>query len=108
MKLTIRTYARVRERLRAHRWHRHRDGPVRHRRPPLSARGPMTLLTAEGLVLRQWEDSDATALLDIYRDPASHALRHRESRTQTYRVVGFVQTQSRHSQRGLREQDHGP
>ncbi|MGB3443816.1 MAG: GNAT family N-acetyltransferase [Actinophytocola sp.] len=30
----------------------------------------MTTLTAEGLVLRQWEDSDAAALVAIYRDPA--------------------------------------
>lgn len=30
----------------------------------------MTQLEAEGLVLRAWEDSDAAALVDIYRDPA--------------------------------------
>lgn len=30
----------------------------------------MTALTAEGLVLRQWEDADAAALVEIHRDPA--------------------------------------
>jgi len=30
----------------------------------------MTTLTAEGLLLREWQDSDATALVEIHGDPA--------------------------------------
>ena len=37
----------------------------------------MTTLKADGLVLREWEDTDATALVAIYQDPAMrHWLRN--------------------------------